>query len=245
MAKKILEDHNRKGKIFQPPLLSTGIIAETAWIDYAMPEFVWILLLLDDYGIDEGSYLSLEFSNVADSFIGAKISNNGSAAAISSSLLLLNEEEKKSFARKLKGKGILNKIKDTFQSFNQFYPESPTSFITERNNENRQLMLNDYLENYKKILSYFLDKTSFYSSIVMANIFNFLVRKERFFVVEGNELPDLNDILEYPNTEKSKRVASFLRSSIGMCFEPNSYDRSNNWIKYFWNNSIKIEPCRI
>lgn len=245
MGKKILEDHKRKGKIFQPPLLSTGIFIETGWIDYAIPELIWILLLINDYGVDEGSSLSLEFSCIADDFIISKIENNGSAASMSSYLFLLSEKEKKSFIAQLKGRGILSKIQNSFDGFNQLYRQSPISFITKSGKRGGRFFQDQYLEKYKKILATFFDKTSFNSSVVMANVFNFLVTKNRFFVVEGNELPNLNDILNYPSTEKSKRVAAFLRSSIGIYFEETNYNRSNIWVKYFWENSIKIEPCRI
>ena len=98
---------------------------------------------------------------------------------------------------------------------------------------------------FKITLGEILDKTSFESSIVMANVVNVLLQKNRFFIAQDNELPSLNEILNYPNTEDSKRIAAFLRSLISMCFNENGYKRGNTWVKYFWNQSYKIEPYKL
>jgi hypothetical protein len=51
MAKQILQDHTRKGKVFTPPMLTLGTSVETAWLDYAVPELIWSALLIDYFGI--------------------------------------------------------------------------------------------------------------------------------------------------------------------------------------------------
>ncbi len=244
MSNKILDDHKRKGKIFQPPLLNVGTFVETAWIDYAVPEFIWILILITEYGVDKGSVLALEFACVADDYLISKI-DNGSAAAIISSFYLLNASEKVEIIEKMKEKKLLAPLRHAFKYFDHIYPESPFSFLNEYSGSEKLKSGRSNLSKYKLMLNKFLDKTSYESSIVLANIANFLLTKERLFVTQESNLPALKEILDYPNTENSKRIASFLRSSVNMCFNPDVYNRGNFWITYFWNQNYEIEPIQL
>jgi len=244
MSKKILDDHQRKGKILTPPLLSIGTFIETAWIDYAVPEFVWILLLIEKYGARDGSLLSLRYLSILDHYLTSK-TKNGAATSILSFSCLLSELERKEILAEMDKALILEKFKKAFLPFIELYPECPINFINTEKNiqlQNRE----QYIMQYKKSLDDFLDKTSIKSSLVMANVIGFLTSVNRFHITKDSKTPQLDEIFNYPETEESKHLASFLRSSISMCFNVEwGYNRSNNWINYFWNQSLKIQPSRI
>jgi hypothetical protein len=244
MEKKVLEDHKQKGKVFQPPLLAMGTFVETAWIDYAVPEFIWILVLMEKYGIQEGSLMSIKLSSIVDPYITSKI-NNGSAASMLSFYNYLSKAEKEEIIVEMNKASVLEKFKHAFSPFLRLYPECPLNFLIKDVNNNSG-NANDYLKNYKKSLSDFLDKNSIKSSIVMANVIGFLLTVDRFHVTRDSQIPQLDEIFNYPETDESKHLASFLRSSISMCFNIEwGYDRTNSWIKYFWNQGLKIEQCKL
>lgn len=243
MKSKLLADHKKIGKVFQPPILGLGTFVETTWLDFGIPEFVWINILCEECGNDEGSILFLEFTKIIDKFLTPKI-NNGTAPALISSYSILSEDDKNEILVHLQKKALLPRLKYLLTPFLSLYPHCPLNFILKDNAT--ESFRQEYLSKYKEYLKKLTDKTSFESTIVMANVVNFLNHLDRLKVAEGNNLPQLVEVLDYPNTENSKRIASFLRSTISMCFNKDwDYDRDNEWIKYFWNQSLRLEPFTI
>jgi len=243
MKSKLLADHKQTGKVFQPPLLTLGTFVETAWLDFGIPEFIWIHLLCEECGTDEGSILFLEFSKITDTFFSSKI-NNGTASALISSYSMLSEGDKIEIIKDLKKKALLPRLKYILTPFIFLYPYCPLNFILE--NSIADDVHKGYLSKYKEYLEKITDKTSFESTIVMANVVNFLNHLDRLKIAEGNNLPEFKEVFDYPKTENSKRIASFLRSTISMCFNKEwDYNRDNEWIKYFWNQSLRLEPFKI
>ena len=240
--KKILSDHTQKGKVFQPPLLTIGTFVETAWLDYAVPEFIWIMLLVKEYGVDYGSRIAIDFAMTADKYIIKNVESGPASPMIISFYNLLSENDKTELFGKLRGKGLTIFLQKAFKSLLLLYPKCPLGFLK---GDLEDEDIDAYIPYFKQSISDLLDKTEYKPTIVMANVINFMLTMNRFFVAESNDLPGLNEVLDYPNTDSSKRIAAFLRSSISMCFAIGSYDRENNWAKYFWNRSIEIEPCTI
>ena len=243
MKSKLLADHKQTGKVFQPPLLTVGTFVETAWLDFGIPEFIWIHILCEECGTEEGSIIFLEFTKISDKFFSSK-TNNGTASTLISSYSILSEDEKIEIIKALKKKGLLPRLKYILTPFLFLYPNCPLNFILEQ--DITDSFHKEYLLKYKEYLVKLTDKTSFESTIVMANVVNFLNHLDRFKIAEGNNLPEFKEVLVYPKTDNSKRIASFLRSTISMCFNKEwDYNRDNEWIKYFWNQSYRLEPYKI
>jgi hypothetical protein len=240
MKNRLLADHKKKGKIFQPPILSLGTFVETSWLDFAIPEFIWIQIFCEEAGFDEGSTLFLEFTKISDNILMAK-TNNGIASTLISSYSILHEAEKSEIMVQLQKQGLLPRLKYFLTSFLSLYPMCPLNFILDDGlgvNPDRS-----YLLQYKKHLSKIIDKTSLESTLVMANVINFLNHLNRFQVAKETNIPQFKKVLDYPKTEDSQRIASFLRSSISIGFNTDlGYDRENEWIKYFWNQNLRLEP---
>ena len=243
MKNKLLADHKKIGKVFQPPILTLGTFVETTWLDFGIPEFVWIHILCEECGTDGGSILFLEFTKISDKFFLSKI-NNGAASALASCYSILSENDKSEIISNLKKKALLPRLKYILTPFLSLYPMCPLNFILEDNHTDN--LRKEYLSKYKGYLEKLINKTSFESTIVMANVVNFLNHLERLKITEGSSLPELREVLDYPKTERSERIASFLRSTISMCFNTEwDYNRENEWIKYFWNQSLRLEPFKI
>jgi hypothetical protein len=190
---------------------------------------------------DEGSMLFLEFTKITDKFFSSKI-NNGTASTFISSYSILSENDKSEIIKELKKKAILPRLKYVLTPFLTLYPMCPLNFILGETIDTD----NEYLSKYKEYLGKLEDKTSFESTLVMANVINFLNHLDRLKIAEGNNLPEFKEVLDYPKTENSKHIASFLRSTISMCFNKEwDYNRENEWIKYFWNQSLRLEPLKI
>ena len=66
--KGVLSDHYQVGKRFVPYFIhKMGQLEEVRWIDCILPELLWLGLLNNYYGLDEGAHLasSLALSAVA------------------------------------------------------------------------------------------------------------------------------------------------------------------------------------
>jgi hypothetical protein len=242
--KPVLNDHKREGGVFVPPILNLGTFLDTPWLDYAVPEFVWVLLFIEKFGIEDGNELYLNLVSLADPYFKDKI-KNGSAACMISFYLNLDDSEKQKLLQELKSAGILSRIRVVLNPFIKLYPECPLKFLS---NQKNQDFSKRYLNIFKVTLIKMLDKMGYDATLVMASVLNFLCAHNRFFITESTNMPPLEEILDYPGTDNSKKVASFLRSIIPIFFlssEENTYDRNNQWIIYFWNQNIKIEPCKI
>ena len=55
-------------------------------------------------------------------------------------------------------------------------------------------------------------------------------------------LADFPEVERYPNTEKSRLVASSVRAALNglMVTMP-----SSDWPRYFWNRGLELEPCTL
>lgn len=240
----MLSDHKKKGKVFTPPLLSIATFVEAGWLDFAVPEFIWILLFMEKYGTEKGTILMLEFTTICDDFI-TPIINNSSAPCIISSYSVLTVKEKRKIKGILKDTYILDSIRNVLKPFLKLYPECPLNFIIPKSKPAKRIS-KKYLHEYKNTLEKLMHKTSAESTFTLAAVAAFLIKFHRISVVESSNIPPLNEVINYPNTEQSKHLASFLRTAIPMGFNVESnYDRKNTWVSYFWNQSFKLEPYKI
>lgn len=243
MSKRIFEDHKKIGKTLQPPLLGLGTFVDTGWLEYSVPEFVWILLFIEVFGIEEGVKTCLEFAQITDYYITPKVAG-GVGPMLISSYACLSEIEKREIKIELDKRKLIVKVQDIFKPFNSLYPESPMKFLTDEAKRGKIKTL-DYIEWYKLSLLKIYSKMSFESTIVLASVVNFLLTFNRLKVTKNSNLPHLKEIVKYPNSDESIRLASFIRTTVPMYFAVGTYDRNNSWIKHFWNQNIKIEPCLI
>ena len=166
MAKKVLSDHKQTGKIFKPLLLTVATFVEAGWLDFAVPEFIWILLVMEEYGTEKGTILLLDFAKICDEFISPKCSN-GSASCIISSYSLLTTKEKKQVLSALRRNYILTGFQTILRPFLKLYPECPLNFLLPIIKSRDNKISAKYLAKYKSSLSKMMDKTGVESTYVM------------------------------------------------------------------------------
>jgi len=60
----------------------------------------------------------------------------------------------------------------------------------------------------------------------------------------GQALAEFPQVQDYPETELSKRIASSIRATLHMFFNPPHYTETPaRWVDYFWNRGVEISPC--
>ena len=73
-----------------------------------------------------------------------------------------------------------------------------------------------------------------------AVLLSLLVTK-RIFISEEIDMPDLNSIIDAPNSDEAKHAASFVRANALTEFGMREIEPT--WAKYFWNHSLQLSAC--
>lgn len=91
--KTVLGDHKRVGKRFVPPILQTVAMKDAPWLARTLPELIWLGVLVDRYGGQEGIELGREVAHAAWNVAGESAQTN---FAFASAYSRLTPEQKES-----------------------------------------------------------------------------------------------------------------------------------------------------
>ncbi|WP_035679184.1 hypothetical protein [Flavobacterium limnosediminis] len=234
MVKKILTDHQKKGKKLIPPLLKLNI-GEQSYVDNSIPEIIWIAILIEKLGLELGTKILSEFVLTMHELFKDKttVYNISWFASI-------NAEESDLIVSTLKEKGLYDKINSQLIDILNLYPTCPL---------NKVFKGTDYSETnlnfIKQIIEKLFDKRGVLATFTLANVLYSLGITGRLKIVEGNTpFNEFHKLIEYPDSEISRMIASAVRASTGILLKPETLN-NEKWISDFWNTGHKIEPCKI
>jgi len=241
MSKKILEDHKKEGKILKPPLTTIGNFVDLSWVDYIIPDVIWITLLRDKFGDKMGTEIVNKFITITTKNETSKFRNY----ALLSSFEELPQQNKTSILKDLKKENILNVVLAGLSDFLDMYPSCPLKFLRP-NDYSTKVVDVKFLIRYKELLWELIDKRSKISTFTIANVIYSMFVLDRLKIVKDSPMAQFPKIQEYPETEISRLIASSLRASINAFYNFEMFDRNSSvWAKEFWNRGIEIERCRI
>jgi hypothetical protein len=237
--KKILNDHKRIGKRFVPPLIhKLGPLRETPWIDVTMPELIWIACLIYSEGVFHGTDLALALSKGAHEIR----SDSPRLFAGVSSFKKLSAEEKERLAKQLTTQEKLSQIQRALSEFQFLYPDSPFEFcfpdgVTPPEDVDKSLC------RFKEILTSLFDKTSKEAVMVQGAAVYFGFANGKLTTSPDTSLADFPQLEYYPDTEKSRLVASAVRAALPLLLLDPEKEYQTDWAKYFWNRGLQLEKC--
>jgi hypothetical protein len=241
MSKKILEDHKKEGKRLKPPLTTIGNFVDLSWVDYIIPDVIWITLLKDKFGDKLGTELVNEFIVISTKHESSKFRNY----ALISSFEILPSENKIEIFNDLNRKGIVSPLLAGLSDFLDMYPKCPLNFIRP-NDYSTKVIDVKFLLRYKEILWDLIDKRSKKSTFTIANVVYSMFVLDRLKIVKDSPMTQFPKIQEYPDTEISRIIASSLRASINAFYNVEMFYKDNStWAKEFWNRGIEIEACKL
>lgn len=231
--KPILENHKKEGKKLIPPLLSFNM-QPRSYVQYSIPEIIWIAVIIKKEGLELGTHLGVEFVKTVNSCI-----SKGELPYFTSWYSSLSEDEAKIIIKKLKENHIYDVIKKDLQDFLNVYPESPFSKIFK---STRLTKAN--VSFVKDTIKELFDKRSWLSTFSLGNIMYFLNVLGKLHVVGNSALAEFPKLVDYPNTEISKMIASSVRATSNVLLGSEKL-KNEKWISEFWNRGFKIEPSKI
>lgn len=236
---KVLKDHKKVGKKLIPPMMQLPNLKETSFIDNTLPCLVWISALFLRNSDKDAVHNLVEFLRECKDVLG---DDKSPPLAFLNNFDKLTENQKKKIIQDLGGDYKAAFLRDSLTHQNQLLHEYPLSFIfTEAPDE---LEHNQALEMLKEDVSALLDRYSIHSTKVQTTAIVSMAATGKLFFSSKIDLPDFNAIFTDPESEESRRVASFVRANInaGAGFQ-DTEGGENSWAKLFWKQAFDLEPC--
>ena len=98
----------------------------------------------------------------------------------------------------------------------------------------------------KSLLKKTIDSHSKTSLLIQSIDVAVELRSGNTVIREGENVPDLNAVVDYPNTKESKNAAGFIISfecSFLAAGFLNNKQHDMTWQKQFWDTCYRLEPC--
>ncbi len=242
MKKKILQDHKQVGKKLIPPLKSSGIpLREGDYTQEILPEIIWIALIHEEIGQKKGIELVYKFVSLVNE---SRETKEYFDFAIASNLYRLTDSEKKKFTKKLIDSGVYLEISDMLSPLVYFYKNSPFPFLSKEvdlTKDEEKLLLN----KLKRCVGDCFDRFQNSSVVAMANVFYVKALDGKIHYPSHIEPPDLNALIENPDSEEANSAASQIRNHMKTEFMMLEHTGNYNadWAKSFWNQSYRLDKC--
>jgi len=250
--KRVLSDHRKIGSRMVPPWPQLFPSEDVRWAGHIIPELLWLGLLNDYHGWQQGAALSLALARASAEATGVdprefqKKFGKGPKQwfASTSSYNALTDQQKVNVVESLKATSSLILIQAGLMPLALLYPKCPLTFLFE-GLAPRGVDVD--LESFKQIVALHFDKEGIVTVRTLTNAvyIAFCTNKLKVIVTDHGESPtdpklrNLPAIEQYPKTEESKIVASSVRGTVFGLFEKNQ----SEWADYFWNRGLEIEPC--
>jgi hypothetical protein len=206
------------------------------WQGQKVPELIWISFVIDKIKVSNAVNLIVSYHEV---FLRVKDSSHLNPFHLST-FELLNEEEFEKLRNLLISKGIYRDLQLSLQDFITLFPECPLNKLL-----NINISHEPNVKKLKIIISKLVTPTSKETILNFGTVIYSMIVNGKLSFGADSVFKNFGVINDYPNSEESKKLASFIRATINVYFSPEFYRIDNSWILYFWNKSYTYEPSRI
>lgn len=236
-SSKVLQDHQRKGKLFIPPLLyKLGDIHTSSYLKQILPQLVWWDIISWKTSLKTTALIAKYF---CDFFRALQEFSHWWAFA--SNYYDLNDEKVDELKAHLHHNEVFEILKNSLHDFLLLYPACPLNKIfcvkgTEFHDPN-------FLENFKIRISDLFDRRSINAIQMQAQAVYMGFLSGHLKVNSSTSLAEFPEISKYPTTPNSIKIASsicaLLNGITGIQLSPYQQDQ---WATYFWNRGSEIDP---
>lgn len=234
----MLADHIRKGKRLVPPFVAhMESLQDAEWV-HTLPELLWIAVIADHHGWKRGVELSEAFVGVLHETPELE---EGPFYLKLSELAMLTDDHWDHIHNELAANGVLNELREALASLLSLYPMCALRNLFAEPIHGRVV---DGLPRFKSLLAELLAIRSKPATMLIATTIFLAFRTGRLKILEGVDLGDLNAVLEYPQTDESRKVAATMRAMFSMM---TAFDIApgvpSDWTRCFWNRGLELERC--
>lgn len=233
--KRVLSDHKQVGKKLIPPLLQYGNFQEVSWANTMIPEFSWLALIHAQHGDTEGVRLITAIARAAR-VAGDDASKKLFASASDYSCL---SPSAWSAVREKLPERDLGSIRDAIESLIALYGECPLRQVFELPPQPSGNV--DQISDAVKALFRRRDR---FPMMVQATAIWLGIDSGALPVNPHSSLANFPEIENYPETELSREVGSFIRATLNGLVGTGLICPPSQWAPYFWNRGLEISECR-
>lgn len=225
-----LDKHKREGKKLKAPMADIPNFRPRSWVNEALPEVLWAILLVSHMKREEALQIFREVSDMLVKFTQGNSLKNVNFDATHSGLKNLKYEEAKEIIKIIFKNERVRKILKPLL----FYKELPLYELWfEMINENPS-------EEDWKLLKIGVTKTLFHQSQEATDC-RWL--KILFLIKSGNlgVPPQMKSEIEgYPNVGDMREVRPTIRATE---IHHDAFIKKGNWSEVFWDKSLKLTSC--
>lgn len=236
--KTVLDGHKRKGSKFIPPMMQVPTeLKEISYVNQILPEIIWMGLVNDRVGYKKGIDLSTKLAEIA---FGLKSTENHVNFSLVSNFNLLSNVAKKRLVEILERNSTLSGYHYYLSPLIELYKDFPLSFLGKNKKPQPRSELIDIL---KKCIDRHFDKHQTPSLVIQANVVHLRSITGGLHFAKHIEEPDLNALIESPQSDKARRAGAFVRIHAMSELMPMGEDRLDDWSCSFWNQSYQLDSC--
>lgn len=242
---KFPADHKRIKKKLIAPM--NHLLQDKGWkVNYQLvshehvviPEIFWITYLDEKLGHYQTSKIMSALIKECNEIHKNEV---GRITGLASSFLRLSDDNKKSLINRLSDLDLLITINEHLSPIKHLFPDFPLNFL---------IPIPKYyeigsMEQLKKILSSLNDRLSSQTTFTIAHLIYPLLEMNFITINPTIPLHKPEELLDYPSSEKSQRMAATLRNMAKMVDRDILTTDSYSWQKNFWKQCFKLEPCKI
>lgn len=238
MKKPILADHKQKGKKLITPLNSIANFEHLSFFDEVVPEIFWVDLLIKKFQLKH----TVEIMDKLASATKAIYPNDFFCPGLLSHYNKLTDNHKNMITNNPNLILLRRELSDALVGLNDYFPNCPINFLLSPDTYNK----NAFVSNLKSSIRSLVNSHTRESVLVLTTILSVSPIHVATQLRDTLGDIDFNDILSYPATNASQRVASFVRASVNpMIMMTTPIDIRNKWQNSFWQACQQIEPLQL
>ena len=240
----VLKDHVRRGKKFIPRMHDLPV-RETVWHMERLPELFWLAFVVNR--LDARATLELAYEMAVDIESTVKRMRSDKKAFRAYWLSEHNscsDNEREQIVTDHGDSNWLRELEPHFVDMTLLWPDLPVSYLISPTDD--RTTIPEIVGEVKDLLrhcSYRYDKRAL---VIQAMTVALESRTRHLFFPRDLDIPDLNAVFNYPNTEESRHAAGFVVTSCGamtLCRSGPNGEPDFQWQRSFWNSCFRQEPC--
>lgn len=239
----VLENHIRKGKKFIPPLLAMATpLQETRWHVERLPEFFWLGFITQRVGVKN----TLELAYEMDMAISRTIKEMRGAGPVFRSYALsehlsCTDDERSRITSAHANSAWLKALTPHLSDMAIVWNDLPLAYLVPPPTTSPD---KDLVREVKALLGKCSHRHDKDALIIQANVVALEGRTGKMPFAYGLNIPDLNAIFDYPETEDSHHAAGFAVTTCGsLMLRPPSEEPDLRWRSAFWNACFRLDGC--
>lgn len=233
----VLADHVRRGRRLIPPMAAQLPLGEARWF-HKLPELVWCAVLADRFGWEEGVQLS---ERLVAAIHEIRNLNRQHFYLRLTEFSYLTDGHWEEIRATITDAGLLAKYQEGFGGFVSLYPECPLRPLVI---EGAPTGATDELDRFKRLMGSLMDGRGKQATMLLTTATHLAFQTGKLKLVKGVELGNLNAVLEYPDTEESRKVAASMRAMSSLITGLSAEGAGpSRWCRYFWNRGLELGRC--